>query len=142
MRKVTMLAPNYVLVASSMLFIIPSTIAVSQQFWVGYAICLYTSIISSLYHATKLYSIFWLDQSACALYTLYMIYLCNSKGSDATWIIPSTLSFLLYYGGYATQTMIWNPKTEIATVWHVFMHSMCSVTGIIGFLLPLKQDIL
>lgn len=127
-----MLAPNYSLVASSMLFLIPSTIASIKQLWVGYAIGLYMGIVSSLYHATKLHSLYWLDQLACFLYTVWAIYSCKMKGSDALWIIPFIFCSIIYYGGYVTQTMIWDEDLRISTIWHISMHVVSVVITVVA----------
>jgi len=124
--------PNYYLVGSSLLFIIPATIAQLQQFWVGYYIGLFTTIISSLYHLTKLQELFWPDRLAYFLYTLSTIYICKKKGLVALYCIPSSFCTIIYYGGYVTRTMVWDPDQRVATTWHVIMHVVSSGTGAIA----------
>jgi hypothetical protein len=124
--------PNYYLVGSSLLFIIPATIAQLQQFWVGYYIGLFMTIISSLYHLTTLQELFWADRLVYFLYTLCTMYTCRMKGIDVLCIIPSSFCTIIYYGGYVTRTMIWDPDQRVATTWHVIMHIVSSGTGVLA----------
>ena len=123
---------NYYLVGSSLLFIIPATIAQLQQFWLGYYAGLFTTIISAMYHLTKLKELFWPERLAYFLYTTSIIHICKKKGFVTLYCIPSFLCTTIYYGGYVTRTMIWDPDQRVATTWHVILHIISSGTGAIA----------
>jgi hypothetical protein len=128
----TLMLPNYFLIGSSLLFIIPATIAELQQFWVGYYISLFTTIISSMYHATNLRELAVLVELSYILCAMCTFYTCMIKGSIALWCIPAGFCALVYYGGYLTKTMVWDPDQGVATTWHVIMHIVSSGTGVLA----------
>jgi hypothetical protein len=122
--------PNWALVASSQLFLIPTL----AYFLTGERICgalnvgIYLSSIA--YHSTKpRYPIFLLADmvfaqtgNLCAIYT------------TAQWVpysIPLYSVFLgsaltVYYYGRHTSSLAWDPDPKVATAWHITMHVILS----------------
>ena len=114
--------PNPYLVASSLTFIIPTTLAAYNQQWLHYSILLNLMLMSSLYHATKNITLFYLDQVACFALTASTIRLSLINNHYTVPITTIGYTIGTYYGGYMYNTFIWSPDKSVATFYHVIMH--------------------
>lgn len=121
---------NPYLVVSSLLFLVPTTYAAYTRIWSAYAVLLYITAVSSLYHATKNEKLFYLDQTACILYAAYSGYQLYKNNVIYVWYFSAGFSILVYYGGYLTNSMVYSPNIVIATMCDIMMHFICITSGI------------
>jgi hypothetical protein len=122
-----MLSPNPYLVATSITFVIPTTLAAYKQVWSQYVACLLIIIVSSLYHSTKNEILFWLDQVVCIALTINSIKLALKHKLYAIPATGITYILTMYYGGYVTKTLIWSPDLTVATISHMSMHIVTNI---------------
>jgi hypothetical protein len=114
--------PNPYLVLSSILFIIPATLAAYKNLWSEYFACIIITLISSIHHATRLTITSYLDKIAC-YYLTYIFYISSKKINKLyIWIIGAGYSIIVYNVGYIFNMMAWNKVYYISTLWHISMH--------------------
>jgi hypothetical protein len=114
--------PNPYLVLSSILFIIPATLAAYKKLWVEYIACIFITLISSIHHATRLPITYFLDKIAC-YYLIYIFYISSKKINKIyIWMIGAAYGLIVYHISYIFNIMIWNEVYYISTLWHVSMH--------------------
>ena len=117
-----MLEPNPWLVASSLFFLIPTTINAIKDQWSLYTVNVSVVFISSLYHATKIVPLFYVD--IVAANSLALIHLVYTIESHVRWITILDILYciFLFYYGYARKKFVWDVRTSHATFYHVLMH--------------------
>jgi hypothetical protein len=121
------LLPNPILVASSLLFIIPVAMA---KDWAVFNVSMFLALISSMYHATKNLTLFWVDQVAVYIYVIYISYRLNMIGKNLEWFIPILYSTIVYHIGYLNKRFIWSTNPMEANISHVSMHLSAVYPGI------------
>jgi hypothetical protein len=114
--------PNPYLVASSICFILPTTIAAYYQVWDLYASNISVVIISSIYHSTKNVYIFWVDQAMVLFYTCTFIRFCMRNNLNYLSISTLLYSMYIYYIGYRYTLYIWSVNSIEANLYHISMH--------------------
>ena len=117
-----MLEPNPWLVTSSLCFLIPTTLNAIKDQWSLYTVNVTVVFVSSLYHANKLFPLFYVD--IVAANSLALIHLFYTIESYVRWITILDIlycAFLFYYG-YAHKQYVWDVRKSHATFWHVSMH--------------------
>jgi len=121
--------PNYYLVVSSLTFITPAIVSYKTQNYDVSVLCSIVSLVSSLYHISKnpylLYIDYILNQIA-HITILYRI-LPGRWASIPPYSIWLCYIIFIYYYGYLTKSLIWNPDLDKATPWHMTLHISTSL---------------
>lgn len=102
---------NYYLVLSSLTFLAPA-------------------IVSSYYHFSKNHYILYIDyplNQITHITTLYRI-LPGRWASMPAYSVWLSYVIIIYYYGYITKTLIWNPDLDAATPWHMTLHISTAFT--------------
>ena len=114
--------PNPYIVCSSILFAVPMSIAANHRHWNMYAVFLYMTIVSSIYHATKYQPLLLLDYPGCYAvvavlgYERYRIRQFNQA------LLYSSMCAVIFWGGFMTTRLAYSPDTTEQTATHVIMH--------------------
>ena len=90
------------------------------------------TIASSLYHATKYEPLFYADVVASYYLVAVNEYYGYKHGLMYVTIPGVLYSILLFWIGYKTQSFVWSPDLNEATLWHVSMHLMVMSSATIG----------
>ncbi len=127
---ILLMEPNPYLVGSSLLFLIPTTMAAIYRQWPMYFALLYISFISSLYHATKYKYLLPFDYIGCYV-LLYTLYQETSKlGYLLHFKIGSGSCAILFWGGYLTNHLTWSDNKIEASLSHLVMHFIVIASSI------------
>jgi hypothetical protein len=121
--------PNYWLVLSSLTFLAPAIVSYNTN---NYAVSyVYFTLVpvSCLYHSTKYQYLQYLDYTFAHSAHLMGIYTIIPGGWFAFYYycLWFSYNFTIYYYGYITKTMIWNPDYASATAWHMSFHISSSI---------------
>jgi peptidoglycan biosynthesis protein MviN/MurJ (putative lipid II flippase) len=118
--------PNPYLVASTLTFLAPLSIAVQLNDTHTQAAFTFLLVASTAYHATKHPVLYYIDQIA-ANYLVIRSFLDGYRGGAASLAISISVNLTciyLYMYGRKTQSLIWSPSFEVATATHAFMHCL------------------
>ena len=113
---------NPYLVMSSITCIIPLTLSANYKQWDLYFSLLYILLSSVVYHSTKNYTVYWIDQSACYVVIYVLFEKCVKLKETVHFYTWSGTVGVLYFGGYFTKRLVWSPDYIEATGCHVLMH--------------------
>jgi len=122
--------PNPYLVVSSTLFVIPTTLAANYRFWNIYAIFLYITIVSSLYHATKYPPLLYLDYPGCYTVILVLGYETYKVNKFTEFALYYSVCGILFWGGYFTKRLVFSENQIEQTVSHLTMHLIVIASGV------------
>lgn len=122
--------PNPYLVLSSTLFVIPTTVAANYRDWNIYAIFLYMTVVSSLYHATKYPPLLYLDYPGCYTVVVILGYETYKIQKFKEFAFYSSLCAMLFWGGYLTDRLVFSDNEIEQTVTHFMMHLIVMVSGV------------
>ena len=116
--------PNYWLVLSSLSFIAPAIICQKTGYYGLSRMYILVTTVSSVYHATKNPSLVYLDYSLSQLTHAATVYTILKGEWDSMPAYSLWLSYaiFIYYYGYLTKTLVWNPDLDSATPWHMTLH--------------------
>jgi hypothetical protein len=121
--------PNPYIVASSILFVIPTTIAASYRHWKIYAVFQYMTIVSSLYHATKYPPLLFLDYPGCYAIVAVLGYERYKIRQFKQAILYSSMCALLFWGGYITNRLTYSNNVIEQSISHVIMHLIVIISA-------------
>ena len=132
-------APNWTLVASSHFVLIPITGYYLTGEYTCSALITGTYLTSVAYHATKprfplllsLDVIFAQVGHLCSVYTTLQ-YIPYSLLPYSAFLSSAVI---IYYYGKATQTLAWDPDSDVSTGWHATMHALLGVSAGLSILL-------
>lgn len=121
--------PNYLLVLSSLSFIIPGIVSYNTCNYDVSVLFILESIVSSLYHATKNPYILYIDYSLNQITHIISLYriLPGKFTSIPYYTIWLLYVICIYYYGYLTKSLVWNPNLDAATPWHISLHVSTSL---------------
>jgi hypothetical protein len=123
--------PNPYLVASSVLFAIPTTVAAYNRQWRMYAVFLYISLISSIYHATKYQPLLYLDYPGVTMLVLNIGFECWMIRKMVLYFGMGSVIVVLYWGGWFTGHLIFAENKLEKNISHVGMHLIVNVGGVL-----------
>jgi hypothetical protein len=114
--------PNPFLVGTSVLFVIPTTLAAYHRQWHLYAPFLFMSIISSVYHATKYRPLLYLDYPGCYWVLITLGVETYKIGQFHFFMLFSGMCGFLFWGGYLLERFVHSPEIVEKTFSHMLMH--------------------
>jgi hypothetical protein len=121
---------NYYLALSSLSFIIPAIVSYKTSNYDVSALCAMVSLVSSSYHITKNPHLLYIDyplNQITHVITFYRIFPGGWMSIPAYSVWLSYIMFVYYYG-YLTTSLIWNPDLNAATPWHMTLHVSTALT--------------
>jgi len=126
---VEIMEPNPYLVASSVLFAVPTTVAAYNRHWLLYSIFLYMTIVSSIYHATKYKPLLYLDYPGCYALVLITGYQNWKTGRSFHWILGTSFCGILFWGGWMTGHLVFSQDPLEKIISHAGMHLFVNLCG-------------
>ena len=121
--------PNPYIVGSSILFAVPMSIAANHRHWNIYAVFLYMTIVSSLYHATKYQPLLLLDYPGCYGVVAVLGYECYTIRKFKECLLYSSMCAVLFWGGYMTNRLTYSSDPVEQTVSHGIMHMIVIISA-------------
>jgi hypothetical protein len=115
--------PNYILVGTSSLFLVPCLLAYLQGQYMTSQICSAIAITSMQFHGNPTFLSFYLDQIAIGLLAANSIYLLSFLSVYAYMgaVGLSLYAAYVYAGPHADQ-LAYHPDPIIASLWHGSIH--------------------
>jgi hypothetical protein len=116
--------PNLLLALSSLSFLAPAITSYKSGYYDITTLCSIISLVSSLYHITKNPYLLYIDyplNQITHIITVYRI-LPGGWASMPYYSLWLSYAIFIYYYGYLTKTLIWNPDLDAATPWHMTLH--------------------
>jgi hypothetical protein len=132
--------PNPYLVATSLLFVIPTTTMAYYGQWWLYSTTLFLTLASSLYHATKYQPLLIVDKTACNLLTVVHMYYAHSHGIYAVPMTGIAYCGLVFTYGNAAKRFVFDPCRTTALRWHMSMHLVVLFAVLYGSLVTGKIE--
>jgi hypothetical protein len=129
---VEIMEPNPYLVASSVLFAIPTTVAAYNRHWSLYAVFLYISLISSIYHATKYQPLLYLDYPGVCMLCAVIGFENWKIGKMDHYFGMGSIIVILYWGGWFTGHLIFAENVLEKNISHAGMHILVSIGGVLS----------
>ena len=123
--------PNPYLVASSVLFAIPTTVAAYNRHWRMYAVFLYISLVSSIYHATKYKPLLYLDYPGVTMLVLIIGFENWKIKKMIHYFSMGSVIVVLYWGGWFTGHLIFAENKIEKNISHAGMHILVSIGGVL-----------
>lgn len=130
-------APNRVLMASSLAFLLPMMAALRTDSMYAAAVSGNLAVTSFLYHMTKDVHYFWVDQAACFLYIVAFVYEVFFKRHFFHQILVAAITvytMTIYHYGYLHQCYIWDSDCSMSSAHHAGMHIVAALAGAATFL--------
>lgn len=130
-------APNRILMASSLMYMLPMLAALKMNSIYTAAVCGNLVVTSFIYHMTKDVNYFWVDQVAVYLYVVAAVYESFFKRKMLHQIIVAAVSvyaITIYHYGYLNQCYIWDSDCSLSSAHHAGMHIISALAGAITFL--------
>jgi len=130
-------APNRILMASSLFFLLPMMSALKANATYAAAVSGNLAVTSFLYHMTKDVHYFWIDQAACFLYVVAFVYevVFHKKFFHQVLVSAITIyTMTIYHYGYLNQCYIWDSDCSLSSAHHAGMHVVAALAGAITFL--------
>lgn len=130
-------APNRVLMASSLVFLLPMMAALKVDAVYTAAVSGNLAVTSFLYHMTKDVHYFWVDQVACFLYVVAFVYevFFHKKTFHQVLVAMITIyTMMIYHYGYLNHCYIWDSDCLLSSAHHAGMHIVGALAGAITFL--------
>jgi len=114
--------PNPWLVATSLLFCIPTTTTAYYRQWLAYSASLFLMLASSIYHATKYPPLLIVDKIACYYLTATNLYYTIQHGELLVPVCSSLYCIIVFHVGYLTKRFVYAEDKVAALRWHISMH--------------------
>ena len=133
-----MLETNPVLMASSLLFLLPMCAALRGDSMYAAIATANLTVTSVIYHWSKDPYYFWIDQIAIFLYVVAVVYEAFFRKQMFHQILVGALTvyiMCIHHYGYLQTCYIWDADCTLATQHHVGMHFIGSMGGMLTFLL-------
>lgn len=130
-------APNRILMASSLTFLLPMMAALRANAMYAAAVSGNLAVTSFLYHMTKDIHYFWVDQAACFLYVVAFVYEVFFKKQFFYQILVAAITvytMTIYHYGYLNQCYIWDSDCSLSSAHHAGMHVVAALAGAMTFL--------
>jgi len=130
-------APNRILMASSLVFLLPMMAALKADAMYAAAVSGNLAVTSFLYHMTKDVHYFWVDQLACFLYVVAAVYevFFHKKLFHQVLVGGITVyTMVIYHYGYLNHCYIWDSDCSLSSAHHAGMHVVAALAGAITFL--------
>jgi hypothetical protein len=130
-------APNRVLMASSMAFLLPMLAALKANSMYAAAVSGNLVVTSFIYHMTKDVHYFWVDQVACFFYVVAFVYEVFFKKHFFHQILVAMITIYtmtIYHYGYLNQCYIWDSDCSMSSAHHAGMHIVAALAGATTFL--------
>ena len=130
-------APNRILMASSLAFLLPMMAALKNDSIYAAAVSGNLAVTSFLYHMTKDVHYFWIDQAACFFYIVAFVYevMFNKRLFHQILVaIIAIYTITIYHYGYLNQCYIWDSDCSLSAAHHAGMHVVSALAGTITFL--------
>jgi hypothetical protein len=130
-------APNRILMASSMAFLIPMMASLKANSMYAAAVCGNLVVTSFIYHMTKDVYYFWVDQVAVFLYVVAFVYEVFFNKRMVHQILVGILTIYattIYHYGYLNQCYIWDSDCSLSSAHHAGMHIVSALAGAMTFL--------
>ena len=121
--------PNYWLILSSLSLLAPAFVSYKTRIYDLSLLCVIVTVISSWYHYSKNPYILYIDYPLNQITHLTTVYRILPGGWASMPMYTLWLSYVvfIYYYGFVTHTLIWNPDLHAATPWHMTLHISTSV---------------
>jgi hypothetical protein len=132
--------PNPYLVATSLLFVVPTTTMAYYRQWWPYSTTLFLTLASSLYHATKYQPLLIVDKTACYLLTVVHMYYAHCHGFYAVPMTGIAYCGLVFTYGNAAKRFVFDPCRTTALRWHISMHLVVLFAVLYGSLVTGKIE--
>lgn len=136
-RYTRMDAPNRILMASSLSFLLPMMAALKADAIYAAAVCGNLVVTSFLYHMTKDVNYFWVDQAAVFLYIVAFVYevFFHKKAFHQVLVAMLTIYItVIYHYGYMNRCYIWDSDCSMSGAHHAGMHVIAALAGASTFL--------
>jgi hypothetical protein len=136
-------APNRILMASSLSFLLPMMAALKADAVYTAAVCGNLVVTSFLYHMTKDVTYFWIDQVAVFLYVVAFVYevlFHKKKLYQVLVAIVTVYVTVIYHYGYLNECYIWDSDCSLSSAHHAGMHVIASLAGAITLLGVVKNE--
>lgn len=130
-------APNRILMASSLTFLLPMMAALKANSVYAAAVSGNLAVTSFFYHMTKDIHYFWIDQLACFLYVVAAVYevFFHKKLFHQVLVGGITVyTMVIYHYGYLNQCYIWDSDCSLSSAHHAGMHVVSALAGAVTFL--------
>ena len=121
---------NPICVSSSLLFIVPMTIAAANRDWISYSILIAELCLALVYHATNNRYLKWADQTAIVAMVVRGFHLASYRGGAWAPMIGCIWGSYVYVYGMYTDTMAFQRDFAKGSLWHATMHAVVSLAGI------------
>lgn len=135
-------APNPYLVATSLLFTIPTTLGAYNRQWPLYFSFLLITLTSSLYHATKNKYLLIIDYPACCNLIVSLYFYTKHINHTGYYMISTGSCGILFWGGYFTNHFVFSSEYTEKTASHMIMHIIVVCSGIAASYLVEKHKML
>lgn len=129
--------PNRILMASSLVFLLPMMAALKADAIYTAAACGNLVVTSFLYHMTKDVNYFWVDQIACFLYvvaTVHEVFFHKKLFHQVLVGAITVYTMVIYHYGYLNHCYIWDSDCSLSSAHHAGMHIVAALAGAITFL--------
>lgn len=130
-------APNRILMASSLVFLLPMMAALKADATYAAAVSGNLAVTSFLYHMTKDVHYFWVDQLACFLYVVAAVYEVFFHKKLFHQVLVGGIAvytMVIYHYGYLNHCYIWDSDCSLSSAHHAGMHVVAALAGAITFL--------
>lgn len=130
-------APNRILMASSLVFLLPMMAALKADATYAAAVSGNLAVTSFLYHMTKDIHYFWVDQLACFLYVVAAVYEVFFHKKLFHQVLVGGIAvytMVIYHYGYLNHCYIWDSDCSLSSAHHAGMHVVAALAGAITFL--------
>lgn len=130
-------APNRILMASSIAFLLPMAAALKADAMFAATASGNLMVTSFLYHMTKDVHYFWVDQVACFLYVVAAVHVVFFYKRTFHQILVGVIvvyTMTIYHYGYLNQCYIWDSDCSLSSAHHAGMHIIGALAGAITFL--------
>jgi len=131
-------APNRILMASSLIFLLPMMAALKADAIYAAAVCGNLVVTSFFYHMTKDVNYFWVDQAAIFLYVVAFVYEVMFRKHMFHQILVGILTIYattIYHYGYLNHCYIWDSDCSLSSAHHAGLHIVSALAGAITFLM-------
>ena len=121
---------NYYLILSSLTFLGPAIISYKTGTYDLAILCTLVTIISSYYHYSKNPYLLYIDYPLNQISHITTVYHILPGGwvSIPAYSVWLSYAVYIYYYGYLTKSLIWNPDLDAATPWHMTLHISTALT--------------
>lgn len=121
--------PNYWLSISSLTYLFPCFVAYSIGYTYLGVLYLVLTVISFIYHSTKIPSLLLIDIPVSHINHILSFLIIIKGGFVSIGLYLTWFLYVIYtyYYGYHTSSLIWHEDPEKSTPWHAGLHILTSL---------------